>query len=713
LTGKTPFAGDYEAAVLYSIANEPVEHPSDISDDVPEDLESIVLRALEKKPENRYETMTDMLADLTSVRSAMIGTEEHSTRRTKIRARRKVTRKTIAIAGLAGAAVLVLAWVIMGLLRSSEPVTVAVLDFQNRAGVENFDTILANLLTTDLTQTPSVRVLGRERMKELQEQLDILEVNESTGFELARLAGVQILISGEAVRVGDRIRIDARVYDVGTKELLFSRNEVGENPNSVFDMVDDLSQSIRKELRVLPRWETDSEPPLKEMTTASMDAYRLYAEGMNIRISEPMQAVEFLKEAVALDPGFTEAHIELALQHKYQLSDYDAALSSARRARELSKEGSAKELLRAFIYEAWVMERWDDVIMHMKEYLELQPNDIKIQRRLGWVYAQRAQTYDEAIVQFESTIELDPENVSGEITDVYNHLGNLYMHQGRFNEAISAFIEYKALAPGRPDPLHSLGNCYMLSGRYAEAIRQFTQILDESPRYYISHESIGLTYMMMGRWRDALTSFRHFVTVAPGDYLPDCYTRIAEVYNTQEQYKVAGSELQKALNQAPNSVRANWLKGIIAIESGEGPATPIEALETIRGLLKDPRSAGKIAYMHHLGGRIQLAEGNVEDGLRALRNAVDSCERFESNFFNRELTKGYLAAGRLDECIREGSELIQRNPNDGEMLSVLARAYKQRGNIDNMTAILERARQVWKEADEDFVPLMAVVEELR
>jgi tetratricopeptide (TPR) repeat protein len=338
---------------------------------------------------------------------------------------------------------------------------------------------------------------------------------------------------------------------------------------------------------------------------------------------------------------------------------------------------------------------------------------MKIQRRVGWVYARRVETYDEAIAHFENMIELDPENVSGEITDVYNHLGNLYMHQGRFDEAISAFVEYKALAPGRPDPLHSLGNCYMLSGRYPEAIRQFTQILNESPRYYISHESIGMTYMMMGRWRDALTSFRRFVAVAPDDYLSGCYTRIAEVYNTQKQYEVAASELQKALKQTPNSVRAHWLKGIIAIESGASLVVPREEVETIRGLLEDPRSAGKIAYMHHLEGRIQLAEGNVEGGLRALRNAVEFCERFESNFFSRELTKGYLTAGRLDECIQEGSALIQRNPNDGEVLSVLARAYKQRGNIDNMTAILERARQVWKEADEDYVPLMAVVEELR
>jgi tetratricopeptide (TPR) repeat protein/TolB-like protein len=594
-----------------------------------------------------------------------------------------------------------------------EPVTVTVLDFQNSAGVENLGSILADLLATDLAQTPSVRVLGRERMRELQKQLDILEVNETTGFELARFGGVQVLITGTAVRVGDRIRVDAGVYDVATKELLFARNEVGDDPNSVFDMVDDLSSSIRKELKVLPIEDVEGEPSLKELTTASVDAYRLYSEGMKIRLSQPLQAVEYLKEAVALDPEFTEAHLELALQHKYQLGDNEAALASVRRAKDLSRGGSGKELLKSLVYEAWLMERWEDVIKHMKEYLELQPNDIKIQRRLGWVYARRPDTYGLAIDQLRRTIELDPENVSGEIADAYNHLGNLYTHLGMFDEAIKSFTEYKSLAPGRPDPGHSLGNCYMLSGRYETAIEQFKEIVDRFPKYYISHESIGLTYMCMGRWRDALTSFRHFVAVAPGDYLPDCYTRIAEVYNTQREYRVAESELQKALNVAPHSVRAHWMKGVVAIESGTGLEVARRELRIITDLMEDPRCVGLISYVHHLEGMIYLVAGNAERGIRALRAAVDTAERFDSYFFRRELTRGCLSSGRLDECIEEALSIIERNPNDAEVLSVLGFAHKRKGNDEQKTATLERARQVWKEADEDFVPLTVVLEELR
>jgi tetratricopeptide (TPR) repeat protein len=253
----------------------------------------------------------------------------------------------------------------------------------------------------------------------------------------------------------------------------------------------------------------------------------------------------------------------------------------------------------------------------------------------------------------------------------------------------------------------------MLGGRYADAIEQFTQILDESPGYYVSHESIGLTYILMGRWRDALTSFRRLVAVAPGDYLADCYTRIAEVYDTQGEYEVAESELEKALKLDPESVRAHWLKGIVSIDEGGRLEAPRQELDTIRGLLDDPRSAGKAAYLHHLAGRIQIEEGGLEGGLRALLNAVGSSEKSETNFFRRELARGYLKAGRPDECIREASALLERNPNDAEMLSAAGLAHKQLGETEEMIASFTRAMNVWKEADADFAPLAVVAENLR
>ena len=92
-------------------------------------------------------------------------------------------------AALVSIAIAASALVITNMIGAEDaPVTVAVLDFENSSGEEGFDKILASLLTTDLAQTPNVRVLGKERMRELQQELNIETLDESAGFELARRA---------------------------------------------------------------------------------------------------------------------------------------------------------------------------------------------------------------------------------------------------------------------------------------------------------------------------------------------------------------------------------------------------------------------------------------------------------------------------------------------------------------------------------------------
>jgi len=62
--GQTPFRGEHEAAMMYSILNEDPEPISKYRPDIPSELLHILNRALEKDPEERYQTVRDMLIDL-------------------------------------------------------------------------------------------------------------------------------------------------------------------------------------------------------------------------------------------------------------------------------------------------------------------------------------------------------------------------------------------------------------------------------------------------------------------------------------------------------------------------------------------------------------------------------------------------------------------------------------------------------------------------
>ena len=64
LTGRLPFNGDYEQAVLYSILNEEPEPINGLRTDIPNELERIVSKALKKNREARYQRINDMLTDM-------------------------------------------------------------------------------------------------------------------------------------------------------------------------------------------------------------------------------------------------------------------------------------------------------------------------------------------------------------------------------------------------------------------------------------------------------------------------------------------------------------------------------------------------------------------------------------------------------------------------------------------------------------------------
>jgi non-specific serine/threonine protein kinase len=71
LTGKLPFEGEYEQALVYSILNEEPEPISNLRLGVPRELEQIVDKAMAKRPEQRYQHISDVLVDLETLKKSV------------------------------------------------------------------------------------------------------------------------------------------------------------------------------------------------------------------------------------------------------------------------------------------------------------------------------------------------------------------------------------------------------------------------------------------------------------------------------------------------------------------------------------------------------------------------------------------------------------------------------------------------------------------
>ena len=80
ITGKPAFLGDKPAEIIANILREDPPLPSKVNPDVPEEVDEIVQKALAKKPEARYQNADEMIADLESARSSILGLDRTVTR---------------------------------------------------------------------------------------------------------------------------------------------------------------------------------------------------------------------------------------------------------------------------------------------------------------------------------------------------------------------------------------------------------------------------------------------------------------------------------------------------------------------------------------------------------------------------------------------------------------------------------------------------------
>jgi serine/threonine protein kinase/dienelactone hydrolase len=75
LSGELPFKGDRDASILYSVVHEEPRPLKDIKRDLPLELQQIINCALKKKPQSRYASASEMLADLRKYQDILLAEE--------------------------------------------------------------------------------------------------------------------------------------------------------------------------------------------------------------------------------------------------------------------------------------------------------------------------------------------------------------------------------------------------------------------------------------------------------------------------------------------------------------------------------------------------------------------------------------------------------------------------------------------------------------
>jgi tetratricopeptide (TPR) repeat protein len=348
--------------------------------------------------------------------------------------------------------------------------SIAVLYFDNLSGDAELDWLrsgLTDMLVTDLSQSPDLRVLPTNRLYQILSDLEKLD-QPTTSFEtvqqVAERADAGTVIQGSFAKLGDTIRISYKIQAADTGEILTAQSVDANAQEELFSRVDDLSRQIRQSIELPARPVAVADRDLTEVSTSSVEAYRYFveAEELHYQIREE-EAIALYRKAVDLDPTFAMAWAKLATSHG-----------------NLARQAEAQE------YAERAMEHLDRLTEPERAYVE------------GRYYGRTLETVGKAIKTYKETLTHYPH-----LTSLTNNLGILYGDLGLTDEAIAVLEQGVRFGDDFPGTYSTLAARYFDKGETERAYEVLHRYLSRQPQSFITHSDLAGLYQREGRLAEA------------------------------------------------------------------------------------------------------------------------------------------------------------------------------------------------------------------
>lgn len=296
--------------------------------------------------------------------------------------------------------------------------------------------------------------------------------------------------------------------------------------------------------------------------------------------SEFDEAAEYCHQAVSLDPGIAEAHMQLGLVY-LQKKDLDAAENSFLEAIRITpKLASAHYQLgllyfkRGKVQEASAsMERSQQINKAEEQLLEQRVGTMRNKKKgpvlsnLGQIYLNEKRI-DAAIREYRKALWHEPN-----LAEAHNGLGFAYAMRGQFEEAIAAQQRALELKPEMAEAYIGLGMVRLKRAEISQdeddyeaalsAYRKAAVLRPDLPEVF---RNIGNIASTLSREKEAETAYLKLSELQPN--LPSVHLALGQIYQRKEDYQKATQYYREALKRNPNLIRAHHNLGFIAAHLG-------------------------------------------------------------------------------------------------------------------------------------------------
>src|SRR5271165_787489 len=506
-TGQRAFPDRQPSLLIDAILHYDPVRPCLINPKISAQMEALILKALDRDPNRRYQSARELRTDLARIAAGEMPTD--AVRRSGVVkvVREHRNRKALLILG----AMLLVGIVIGYFVKRWWPLPPA----QRRImAVLPFDSVgqdpAANALGLGLTETLTTKLVqaSDSNMIQVVSPRELRARGVKTVDDARREFGTDLVLEGSLQQSGQMYRITCNLVDSKTQHQLAARTITAETAD-MFGLQDEV---VNETLDMLPaRIKPEQRQALATHRDTQPAAYEAYIRGRGYlqQFNKPEDvdsAVAEFNRAIAIDPNYALGYAALGNAYRLGFQEFSRGTD-------------------------WVAK----ASSNCEKALSLNPELVEGHICLGSLFNTTGK-YDKAVEEFQRAMQSEPssEDALVGLAKAYINLGNLPAAESTYRKAI-------ALRPNYWGHYSALGYFYYGQARYSDAAEMFRKVTELAPNNYVGFSNLGGMYIAQGRYVDAIEAFQHSIGLRPG---PEAYANLGYTYFLMHRFDDAVAALE-------------------------------------------------------------------------------------------------------------------------------------------------------------------------
>jgi TolB-like protein/Flp pilus assembly protein TadD len=460
LTGRLPFRGEHEPAIMYSILHEEPLSLVALRPEVSLSLVKIVDRLLQKSPDQRYQQTREVVEDLRNLAT------------------------------------------VAGQPREPGGVSIAVLAFEDMSPQKDHDYLcegLAEEIINALTKIKALRVSARTSAFAFKgKHQDVREIG--------RKLNVQTVLEGSVRKSGNRLRISTQLIDVENGYHLWSERYDREMKD-VFEIQDEITENVVRALKVVLT-ERDKYSLGSSVVTPEIEAYEYYLRGRKLfhqhRTREEASIQMFLR-ATQIDPRYALAYCGLADCYSFRYMYWESSDANLHQAEEASTKAielnpHLAEAHTSLGLASSLRKRYELADQEFERAISLNPRLFEAHYYYGRTCFVRGE-FERAARLYEEAVRVRPEDyqVSSLLSSVYRSLNDVTKYSEAIRSAVQKIERHLEFNPDDARAYYMGGGALIQMGQGERGERWVEKALALDPNNPGTLYNVACAFVQMGK----------------------------------------------------------------------------------------------------------------------------------------------------------------------------------------------------------------------